>query len=142
MIRSHKLSAVLALLVGCVGAQGPGQTPPGYDPVQGPNPEQTRPAQGVARLSLIDGEVSIRRGDSGDVIAAAVNGPVMVQDRLMTSSSSRAEIQFDAANLLRVAANTEVRVADLQYGHAQVQLAIGTITLRVIRNSQSQIEID
>jgi hypothetical protein len=140
MERFSKLSAVLALALGSVW----GQAQPNYDPGQqpGPNPEQTRPDQGVARLSLMNGEVSVRRGDSGDVMAAVMNAPLMIQDAILTSSSSRAEIQFDAANLVRIAANSELRIADLQYGHAQLQLALGTITLRVLRNSQNQIEID
>jgi hypothetical protein len=71
-----------------------------------------------------------------------MNAPLAVQDRVMTSSSSRAELQFDAATLLRVAPNSEVRIADLQYGHAQIQIALGTVTLRSLGNSQTQIEID
>lgn len=136
MQRLAQLLAVFALSTVMVWSQGQ----PNYDP--SPNPEQTRPDQGIARISLINGEVSVRRGDSGDVIAAAMNAPVMAQDRILTTSTSRAEVQFDAANLIRVGGNSEMRVADLQYGHAQVQLALGTITLRVLRNSQYQIEID
>src|ERR1700758_4011728 len=51
------------------------------------------PGRAVARISVLNGDVSVRRGDSGDVIAAALNAPVMADDRLLTSSSSRAEVQ-------------------------------------------------
>ena len=150
MGRLFRVWVVLAIGIGSMCAQAPqgqpdyGQGQSSYDPGQQsvPNPEQSRPDQGIARISLLNGEVSVRRGDSGDVIAAAMNAPLLVQDRLLTSSAARAEIQFDSVTMLRVGANSEVRIADLQYGHAQLQLAIGTITLRILRNSQEQIEID
>src|ERR1700737_2079663 len=60
------------------------------------------PGHGVARISVLNGEVSVKRGDSGDLVAAVINAPVLSQDRLLTSSESRAEIQLDYANMLRV----------------------------------------
>ena len=33
----------------------------------------------------MNGDVSVRRGDSGDVVAAALNAPLMADDRLLTS---------------------------------------------------------
>jgi len=99
------------------------------------------PNRGVARISLLNGDVSVRRGDSGDVVAASVNAPVMVQDSLLTSSSARAELQFDPSAMLRVGANGEVRMAALDNHSYQLQLAIGTITFRVFRpNIQSEID--
>ena len=56
---------------------------------------------GVARISLMDGEVSVQRGDSGEWVAGVINAPLMTGDRIATGQNSRAEIQFDAANLLR-----------------------------------------
>src|ERR1043166_5291466 len=52
--------------------------------------------RGVARISLINGEVSVRRGDSGEWVAAAANAPLMAEDRLSTGPNSRAEVQFDS----------------------------------------------
>src|SRR5205814_4505942 len=98
-----------------------------------PKPEYD-PAHGVARISLLNGDVSVRRGDSGDVVAAALNAPLVSQDRLLTSSSSRAEVQLDSTNILRVGSNSEVRLNDVQYGRFQIQVAIGTVTFRVIGN--------
>ena len=43
------------------------------------------PDRSVARISVINGDVSVRRGDSGDVVAAAINAPLLVQDSLLTS---------------------------------------------------------
>jgi FecR protein len=99
------------------------------------------PNRGVARISLINGDVSVRRGDSGDVVAASSDAPLMVQDSLLTSSSSRAELQFDPGTMLRVGASSEVRMAALDNHSYQLQLATGTITFRVFR-TDSQSEID
>jgi hypothetical protein len=100
------------------------------------------PGRGVARISLMNGDVSVRRGDSGEVSAAAVNAPLSGGDTLLTSSAARAELQFDGANIARVAANSEVRMGDLQYRHNQIQIALGLVTFTVLRNSQGESEID
>lgn len=100
------------------------------------------PGRGVARISLINGDVSVRRGDSGDWVAAAVNGPMVVYDHLLTGPNSRAEIQFDYANMLRLSGETEVGLSGLENKQYQVQLARGTVTLAVLRDSDAQIEVD
>ena len=53
--------------------------------------------RGVARISLIDGDVSVRRGDSGEWVAAVVNAPLLTDDRISTAPNSLAEVQFDSA---------------------------------------------
>jgi hypothetical protein len=100
------------------------------------------PERGVARVSIVNGEVSVRRGDSGDWVAAVVNAPLMVEDRVSTGANSRAEVQFDSANLIRVGANAEIRLAELGYNHYHLQVAHGTVTFRVLRESQARVEMD
>jgi len=100
------------------------------------------PERGVARVSIVNGEVSVRRGDSGDWVAAAINAPVMVDDRVSTGTGSRAEVQFDSANLIRVGANAEIRVAELGSNHYHLQVGHGTVTFRVLRESQARVELD
>jgi len=100
------------------------------------------PGRGVARLSLIEGnEVSVRRADSGDIIAAAVNSAVVVQDEVILGLGSRTELQFDWANMLRLSANTAVRLGELEYQRYIVQLAKGTVTWRVLRDQNAYVEI-
>lgn len=99
------------------------------------------PGRGVARVSLINGEVSVRRGDTGDWIAAALNAPLTVEDRLTTGEGSRAEVQFDWANMVRLAAMSEIRFSELEYRRYQVQVARGLVTFRVLRDSDAQVEI-
>jgi len=100
------------------------------------------PERGVARISIVGGEVSVRRGDSGDWVAAVINAPLMVEDRVSTGTGSRAEVQFDSANLVRIGANAEIRLAELGYNHYHLQVAHGTVSFRVLRESQAKVEID
>jgi hypothetical protein len=97
--------------------------------------------RGVARISLMNGDVSVRRGDSGDWVAAAVNAPLVVEDHLLTGAGSRAEVQFDWANMMRLAANTEIRLAELESQRYIIQVATGTVTFRVQRDSEAGVEI-
>src|ERR1700735_2945053 len=79
-------------------------------PPADPNAEpdgQYEPGRAVARLSVVSGDVSVRRGDSGDMVAGAINAPLMADDRVLTSGSSRAEVELDAANVLRIGPNAE-----------------------------------
>jgi hypothetical protein len=103
---------------------------------------QYEPGRGVARLSVVSGEVSMRRGDSGDVVAAALNAPIMADDRVLTSSSSRAEVELDSLNVLRISSNAEVRFAAMDTRSFQIQVAAGTVVFRTLRASQAQVELD
>src|SRR6266849_2510612 len=117
--------------------------PPQDDQGQVAEPDgQYEQGRAVARISVINGDVSVRRGDSGDVTAAALNGPLMAGDAVLTSSSSRAEIQLDYGKVLRVGPNSEVRFSGMDVKSFQIQIASGTVTFRVLRPSESQAELD
>src|SRR4029077_21132327 len=73
--------------------------------------QQTGPAQGAARISLLRGDVSTQRGDSGDWVAVTLNTPVMAGDRVSTSSTGSAELELDSANMLRLSGNAEADIA-------------------------------
>jgi hypothetical protein len=106
-----------------------------------PAQDSGTPERGVARISVIDGDVSVRRGDSGDWVAAGLNAPLMAEDRLATGPGARAEVQFDSANMIRVGANAEIRLAHVAYGRYTVQVAHGTVMFRVLRDTKSQVEL-
>ena len=116
---------------------------PGAD-AQDPNqPDGAyEPGRAVGRISVLAGDVSVRRGDSGDVVAATVNGPIMADDRILTGSYSRAEVQLDFANLIRIGPNAEVRFTGMDVRSYQIQVAAGTVTFRVLRQGQAQSEVD
>ncbi len=69
--------------------------------------------QGVARVSLIHGDVSTQRGDSGDWSAATLNQPVMTGDKVSTGDNARTELQLDFANILRLGPNSKANIANL-----------------------------
>lgn len=103
--------------------------------------QDTDAGRGVARLSLLNGDVSVRRGDSGDWTAAAVNAPVVVDDRVSTGPNSRAEIQFDWANMLRLAGQSEVRMRELSERRYLIELGRGLATLTVLRDSEADVDL-
>lgn len=103
--------------------------------------DEDAPGRAVARISVLHGDVSVQRGDSGDWVAAAVNAPLLAEDRVLTGPGSRAEIQLDWSNLVRLSSNSEARLADLQNQRYQIEVARGTVTFRVLRDSQADIEI-
>ncbi|MSV36311.1 MAG: hypothetical protein EXQ47_12045 [Bryobacterales bacterium] len=96
---------------------------------------------GVARVSLVNGSVSITRGDSGEPSSSVLNAPLVTADRIATGEGSRAEVQFDAANLIRLAPNTAVRMGDLQDHRYLLQLMQGTTTFRVLRDGDAKVEV-
>jgi hypothetical protein len=101
---------------------------------------QTQP--GVARISLIHGDVSMQRADSGDWVAATVNTPLLNGDTISTGPNSRAEVQLDFANVLRLASNTSVKIATLNSDRIQVQVAQGLANFEVLYQDKAQAEID
>ena len=109
-------------------------------PVRAQDPDDLK--RGVARISLMNGEVSVRRGDSGDWVAGVVNAPLLTADQISTGLNSRAEVQFDSANMLRIGGSAEIHMADLENRRYQLELARGTITFRVLRVSDANVEVD
>jgi hypothetical protein len=101
--------------------------------------DQTR---GVARISLMDGEVSVKRGDDSGWVAGVINAPLLSGDRISTAPNSRAEVQFDAANLMRLGGTAVVDLAAIEYGRYQVDLAHGTVSYVVLRPSSANVEVD
>ncbi|HLN01917.1 MAG TPA: DUF6600 domain-containing protein [Bryobacteraceae bacterium] len=104
--------------------------------------DQVAAQRGVARLSIVNGDVSIQRGDSDTRSAAAVNAPLMAGDVVAAGQGGRAEIQFDAANMGRLDSNSEVRLAELTPARYQLQVGRGTMMFSQVRDSRAQVEID
>jgi FecR protein len=126
--------------------QGYGQQqqapPPDQDSDQGQQGDQSGPAPGVARLSVVDGNVSTQRGDNGEWVAATVNTPVAVGDRVSTGPNGRAEIQLDSANVLRLSSGTTAKIVGITREDIQVQVGQGLVTYAVIRPGEANAEID
>jgi hypothetical protein len=112
----------------------------------GPNgeaaPANEGPPPDVARISLIHGDVSTQRGDTGDWAATTVNAPLVRGDEVATGEKSRAEIQLDYANIVRLAARSQIKIADLTRTRVQVQVAQGYASYTLFKGSEADVEID
>jgi hypothetical protein len=139
------ISGTTMMIAAILSAQ---QFPPPADS-QAPPPEQQQaddaapdePGRPVARLSVLSGDASVMRGDSGDWVAAALNAPLMAGDSVSVAPGGAVELQLDRANFARLAGDSEARIANLESGHFQIQLAKGLVTYRVLRSANGQPEI-
>ncbi len=131
------------------------QTEPAQTDSQQAEPAQNEAAQneplrtesaprgtGVARVSLIHGDVSTQRGDSGDWASAVLNAPIVSGDRVSTGDNSRAELQLDYANILRIDERTQANITSLDPKQIQIQLARGLANYSVLKDSEADVEID
>ena len=124
-------------------AQGPSQQiqfPPQPQANQQDTPAPDEPGRPVARLSVLSGDATVRRGDSGDWVAAVLNAPLMVADSVSVAAGGAVELQLDRANFVRLAGDSEVRISNLDPGHFQIQMAKGLVTYRM-RDATGQPEI-
>jgi hypothetical protein len=105
----------------------------------GPPDEAGRP---VARVSVLSGDASVRRGDTGEWVAAALNAPLLGGDAVSVSPGSAAEFQLSGASFARLAGDSEVQIAEFDNGRIQLQLAKGLVTYRVLRQTSEEAEIN
>ncbi len=98
--------------------------------------------EGVARISYLQGPVSVQRGDSASPIDAALNAPVLGADYLTTGQGGRAEVEFDGRTAIRLGEGAQLRFAHLDTGDREVQLAQGTIDLRVAGDVDPRTDVD
>jgi len=133
------LAAIILSLIGLGGAKA--QAPQGPPPeLSGDQATGTEP--GVARISLVQGDAATQRGDNGQWAAAVVNTPVVNGDNISTGDQSRAEVQLDFADLIRLDQHTQVKVADLASNHLQIQLADGLIDFSILKGAEANVEVD
>lgn len=104
--------------------------------------DEAAPAPGVAHVSVIDGNVSTQRADTGDWSAATVNTPLEAGDSVSTAENSRAEVQLDYADILRLAGQTDAKITSLSNNQIQVQVSQGLIDFTVLKGGSAQVEID
>src|SRR5438270_6439414 len=113
---------------------------------QGPSGEATSASEGtqpdVARISLIHGDVSMQRSDTGDWAVTSINAPLVRGEQVATGEKSRTEVQLDYADLVRLAARSQVRIADLTRTRIQIQVAQGYASFTQLKGSEADVEID
>jgi hypothetical protein len=130
--RTFTMAAVAASVI---WAQGP-NTPPSPEPGTPDVPGR------AARLSFVSGTVSLQPGSVDDWVPAELNRPMSTGDRLWTEAGARAELNLGSA-ALRVNGRTNVSFINLDDRTAQVQLSVGTLSVRVRRLADDEVfEID
>lgn len=97
---------------------------------------------GVARISFLSGGVSVQRADSGDTTSAVVNAPLNAGDYLTTRDDARSELQLDNRTQLRVAPDTQLRFTTMNANSNVLQLAQGTVELRLFHGNEANPEVD
>ncbi len=125
---------------GPYSAQGSPRSEPGPGQPDQSQADQNQP--GMARLSYLRGDVSSQRGDNGDWVAATVNTPIAVNDRVSTGNNARAEIQLDYADVLRMSGSATAKIANLTRTGITVQIGQGLVTYSVLKGSEANSEID
>jgi len=136
--------SLLALSPARANAQGQAPPPPPGSSTQQDDSAASSDAAapGVARVSYIHGDVSSQRGDNSDWVALTQNAPISQGDRLATGPNSRAELQLDYADVLRMSANATANITNLSRTGIQVQIGQGLVTYSLLKGSEATAEID
>ncbi len=118
------------------GQGEPDQAPPDQGvPDQAPQDQAAQsdandPPTRVARISYLDGSVSIQPGGVGDWGAAALNRPMTIGDKLWTDKDSRAELQTGVVSM-HLGSMTALSFLNLNQAITQMRIAEGSINFRV-----------
>ena len=98
----------------------------------------------VVRISLVEGEVNVKRHGNQDWERLRVNYPLVEGDTLATGAESRVEIQIDARNFVRLAAGTILRIVTLRDEGVALSVVEGTATVRLAKfeREREYFEID
>ena len=84
----------------------------------------------VMRISLLKGEVSLKRAGNDEWEDARLNAPLVEGDTLATGRDSRLEIQADARNFVRVGPESVLRIVTLRDEGIALSLSEGTASVR------------
>src|SRR5713226_9513217 len=104
--------------------------------------DSQNPPSRVARLSYMDGSVSMQPGGAGDWGSAAKNRPVTIGDKLWTDKDSRVELQAGQASI-HLGSMTALSFLNLDQNVIQMRLAEGHVNFRVRELRQGETyEID
>lgn len=163
-VRGNLTTVLLAgtLFLGMGATLGAQQAPPAsqqpmeipaqqYPPQQGgpqqagpppSGPQQGQSDAGAGRVSFVQGDVSTQHDGSSDWAAATLNTPVVNGDHISTGKNSRAEIQLDYANVLRMSDESTANVVNLSPTQIQLQVGQGLVNYDIVKNSDANIEID
>src|SRR5215510_13304154 len=98
----------------------------------------------VVRISLMIGEVTLKRHDSKEWELVRLNYPLVEGDTIATGKNSRVELQFDSRNFVRLAPGSTLRLVTLREQGTALSVLEGTVTVRIakIDRSREHFEFD
>jgi hypothetical protein len=99
------------------------------EPQMAPDDSADPPSR-VARVSFIDGTVSMQPGGTGEWGSASLNRPVTIGDKLWADQNSKLELQAGQASI-HVGGMTALSLLNLDGTSTQMRLAEGRINFRV-----------
>lgn len=100
------------------------------------------PPTRVARLGYTSGAVSFSPAGENEWVRATINRPLITGDRLWADAGARAELQV-GSSVIRIGGSTSVTLLNLDDRVMQVQLAQGTLHVRVRRlGPRDVVEVD
>ena len=97
------------------------------------------PPSRVARISYLDGSVSMQPGGTGDWGAASLNRPVTIGDKLWTDQNSRMELEAGQASI-HSGGMTALSFLNLDENAVQMRLPEGRINFRVREMREGDID--
>jgi FecR protein len=98
----------------------------------------------VVRISMMDGEVNLKRNGNQDWETARLNYPLVEGDTVNTGNDGRLEIQIDSRNFVRLAANSVLRIVTLRDEGIAISAIEGTVIVRLTKfeRKKGYFEID
>lgn len=111
--------------------------------VRADNEDTTKdPPKRVARVSVVEGSVSLQPGGEGDWGSAAKNRPMTIGDKIWVDKDSRAELQAGSA-AFHLGSMTALSFLNLDEGITQVRIPEGAVNFRVRELRQGDLyEVD
>ena len=103
--------------------------------------EEDEAPSDVARLSIIEGDVQVGDGASGEWIKGTANAPLVAGDEVSTDDGARAEIQLDSSNIARLDENAQFKLAAFNREHVALEVARGRMIYTVIGKPPVPVEI-
>ena len=92
----------------------------------------------VVRVSLMVGEVNLKRNGSKEWELVRLNYPIVEGDTVATGKDSQLEIQFDARNFVRLAPGAVMRFVSLKDEGIALSVVEGTVSIRVGKLDRSR----
>ena len=97
---------------------------------------------GIARLSLVKGEVQVRIADSDEWLPAAANTPIYEGDSVWSPKGGRAEIQLSDGSVIRLDGKTALNLLKVESDYLQFSLEMGRAYIRTSADRDWSLQFD